>query len=162
MRTTSDNTASSFNFTPWSIAAVAIVGLLLMQLGHAFSELMIRTGTAFLNHRVIPHQRLSDSELFLLNSEMYLCRLSVAMFIGSIIAVVCKRREILTSIIVSLICSIQAMVGFWTSLHRWRSDSLRSVLPITLLFWFGPLLAIIMGGIIVRIYRNRFVAFYQM
>jgi hypothetical protein len=156
MRTISDHTQSAFRFTTWSIAAVAIVGLLLVQLGHAFSESVIRTGTAFLNHRVLPYHRLSDFELLLLNSGMYLCRLTVSLLIGGIIAVACKRREMLATIIVSLVCSIQAITGFWTFLRGWHDDSLRrSVLPIGLLYWFGGLFAMVIGGAIVRRYRIR-------
>jgi hypothetical protein len=127
-----------------------------MQVGHALAEWAIRTGTEkFVNHRVLPYHLLSHPALLsrLVNTGMYLCRLTVAMLIGCIIALACKRREMLATITVSLVCSIQAVTGFWTFLHGWFPP-----LPIVLigaLYSFGGLFAIVIGGGIVRKYRFR-------
>jgi hypothetical protein len=59
----------------------------------------------------------------------HLCRLTVSMLIGVIIALACKSREMLATITVSLVCSIQAVTAFWTFLHGWKDyATLRPVL----------------------------------
>jgi hypothetical protein len=144
---------SGFRVAPWSMAGAVVGGVLLVQLGHAFSEGGIRAWNEFLHHHV---HRLSHFDLFLYNSGMYLWRLTVSMLIGCIIALVCKSREMLATIAVSLVCSIPAMTGFWTFFHGWKgSPPLPIVLPLFLLYSFGGLFAIVVGGVIVRKYRFR-------
>ena len=141
---------SGFRVAPWSIAGAVVGGVLLVQLGHAFTEGGIRTWNEFLSHHV---HRVSHFDLFLMNSGMYLWRLTVSMLIGSIIALACKSREMLATITVSLVCSIQAVTGFWTFLHGWSPP-----LPIVLvgaLYSFGGLFAMVIGCGIVRKYRFR-------
>jgi hypothetical protein len=139
-----------FRVAPWSITGAVVGGVLLVQLGHAFTEGGIRTWNEFLSNHV---HRLSHFDLFLYNSGMYLWRLTVAMLIGCIIALACKSREMLATITVSLVCSIQAVTGFWSFLHGW-SPPLTIVL-IGALYSFGGLFAIVIGGGIVRKYRLR-------
>jgi hypothetical protein len=143
---------SGFQGAPWSTAGVVLGGLLLVPLGHIFSEWAIRTGMEFGNHHVLPyhHVRLY---VFLMNGGIYLIRLTVSMLIGCIIALACKKREMLATITVSLVCSIQAVTGFWTFLHGW-SPPLTAVLT-GALYSFGGLFAIVVGGGIVRKYRFR-------
>ena len=142
-----------FRVAPWSIAGVVVGGVLLVQLGHAFAEGGIRTGNEFLSHHV---HRLSHFDLFLMNSGMYLWRLAVSMLIGCIIALACKRREMLATITVSLVCSIQAVTGFWTFLHGLHGWSPPLTIVLTVAFYsFGGLFAIVVGGGIVRKYRFR-------
>jgi hypothetical protein len=146
---------SGFRVAPWSIAGVVLGGILLVQVGHALAEWAIATGIEkFVNHRVLPYHLLSRPALLSLsvNIGMYLCRLTVAMLIGCIIALACKRREMLATITVSLVCSIQAVVGFLNSVHGWKDYK---VLPWVLLYSFGGLFAIVVGGVIVRRYRFR-------
>ena len=142
---------SGFRVAPWSIAGVVVGGVFLVQLGHAFSEGGIRTWFEFLRH----HHRLSHFDLFLMNSGMYLWRLTVSMLIGCIIALACKSREMLATLTVSLVCSIQAVTGFWTFLHGTDYETLRKALLPVLLYFFGGLFAIVIGGGIVRQYRFR-------
>ena len=148
---------SGFRVAPWSIAGVVLGGVLLVQLGHALAEWAIRTGTAFLNHHVVLHQP-SHFDLFLVtflyNSGMYLCRLTVSTLIGCIIALACKSREMLATITVSLVCSVQAVTGFWTFLHGWPDLPLKVLTP-ALLYSFGGLFAMVIGGGIVQTYRFR-------
>ncbi len=150
---------SGFRVAPWSIAGVVLGGILLVQVGHAFAEWTIRTGIEkFVNHRVLPFHLLSHPALLsrLVNIGMYLCRLTVSMLIGCIIALACKSGEMLATIIVSLVCSIQAVTGFWTFFHHWKgSPPQRAILPLILLYWFGGLFAMVIGGGIVRKYRFR-------
>ncbi len=150
---------SGFRVAPWSIAGAVVGGVLLVQVGHALAEWAIRTGIEkFVNHRVLPFHLLSHPALIslLVNIGMYLCRLTVAMLIGCIIALACKSREMLATITVSLVCSIQAVTGFWTFFHHWKgSPPLRTALPILLLYSFGGLFAMVIGGGIVRTYRFR-------
>jgi len=89
-------------------------------------------------------------ELLLVNSGIQLCRLAVSMLIGCIVALACKRREMLATIAVILVC------GFWTVL-RDRKDyaTLGSFLPVYLLFFSGGLFASLIGGGIVRKCRFR-------
>jgi hypothetical protein len=146
-----------FRVAPWSIAGVVLGGVLLVQLGHALAEWAIRTGIEkFVNHRVLPFHLLSRPALLtlLVNIGMYLCRLTVAMLIGCIIAIACKSREMLATITVSLVCSIQAVTGFWTFLHGWPDLPLKALPPV-LLYSFGGLFAMVIGGGIVRKYRFR-------
>jgi hypothetical protein len=82
---------------------------------------------------------------------MHLCRLTVSVLIGCIIALACKRREMLATITVSLVYGIQSVTGFWTFLHDWKDyATLRTVLPVSLLYFFGGLFAIVIGGAFVR------------
>jgi hypothetical protein len=74
----------------------------------------------------------------------------VSMLIGCIVALACKRREMLATIAVILAC------GFWTVL-RDRKDyaTLGSFLPVYLLFFSGGLFASLIGGGIVPKCRFR-------
>ena len=149
---------SGFRVAPWSIAGAVVGGVLLVQVGHAFAEWAIRTGIEkFVNHHVLLFSTFRPALISLLvNIGMYLCRLTVAMLIGCIIALACKSREMLATITVSLVCSIQAVTGFWTFFHHWKgSPPLRTALPILLLYSFGGLFAMVIGGGIVRTYRFR-------
>jgi hypothetical protein len=150
---------SGFQSAPWSTAGVVLGGLLLVQLGHIFSEWAIRTGTEkFVNHSVFFSHHV-HLVVFVMNGGMNLIRLTVPMLIGGIIALASKKREMLVTITLSLICSVQAVTEFWTFVHGhgWGDyKTLRpSVLILTLLFFFGGLFAIVVGGIIVRRYRFR-------
>ena len=144
---------SGFRVAPWSIAGAVVGGALLVRLGQAFTEGGTRTWNEFLSHHV---HRLSHFDLFLMNSGMYLWRLTVSMLIGCIIALACKSREMLATITVSLVCSIQAVIGFWTFLHGTDYETLRKALLPVLLYYFGGLFAIVIGGGIVRTLRFRF------
>jgi hypothetical protein len=145
---------SGFQAAPWSTAGVVLGGLLLVQLGHVFSEWAVRTGTEFANHH-LPYQH-PRFDVFLVNGGTYLIRLTVSMLIGCIIALACKKREMLATITLSLICSVQAVTGFWTFVHDWGDyKTLRPVLPWALIYFFGGLFAIVVGGVIVRRYRFR-------
>ena len=141
---------TGFRVAPWSIAGAVVGGVLLVQLGRAFAEGGIRTWNEFLSHHMF---RPSHFDLFLYNSGLYLWRLTVLMLIGCIIALACKSREMLATITVSLVCSIQAVTEFCTFLHGW-SPPLLSVLLLAL-YDFGGLFAIVIGGGIVRKYRFR-------
>jgi hypothetical protein len=142
---------SGFRVAPWSIAGVVVGGVLLVQLGPRIAGSAIWTGIQFLNHHVLPYHRLSRFELFLVNSGIHLCRLTVSMLIGCIIALACKRREVLATITVSVVCSIQAVTAFWTFSHD--SSTLRTAL--LALDFFGGSFAIVIGGGIVQKYRFR-------
>jgi hypothetical protein len=124
---------SGFQVAPWSTAGVVVGGVLLLQLGHEFAEGGIRTGNEFLSHHV---HRFTHFDVFLYNSGMYLWRLTVSMLIGCIIALACKSREILATLTVSLVCSIQAVTGFWTFLHGWSPPLLIVLHGSALLFWW--------------------------
>ena len=123
---------SGFQAAPWSTAGVVLGGFLLVQLGHIFSEWAIRTGTEFANHHFFPdHPHL---DVFLMNGGMYLIRFTVSMLIGCIIALASKKREMLATITLSLICSVQAVTGFWTFVHGW--GDYKTLLPV-LIYFFG-------------------------
>jgi hypothetical protein len=89
-----------------------------------------------------------------MNGGMYLIRLTVSMLIGCIIALACKKREMLATIALSLMCSVQAVTGFWTFIHGWGDYKTLRPVPV-LIYFFGGLFAIVVGGIIVRRYRFR-------
>jgi hypothetical protein len=143
-----------FQAAPWSTAGVVFGGLLLAQLGHMFSEWTIRAGTQFFNHHYLPPYRHLRLAVFSLNGGMYLTRLMVSALIGCIVALISKRKEVLATVTLSLICGIWAIPGFWHFWHGWKDHRVAIVLPV-LLYSFGGSFAIVIGGGIVRKFRFR-------
>jgi hypothetical protein len=147
---------SGFRVAPWSFTGLVVGGFFLAQLGHAFAEGGIQTWFEFLRDHTHNVHHLSRFVVFLMNSGMYLWRFTVSMLIGCIIALACKSREMLATITVSLVCSIQAVTGFWTFFHHWTgSPTERRDLLFFLLNSFGVLFTMVIGGGIVRKYRFR-------
>jgi hypothetical protein len=150
---------SGFQSAPWSTAGVVLGGLLLVQLGHIFSEWAIRAGIEkFVNHSVFFSHHV-HVVVFVVNAGVNLIRLTVPMLIGGIIALASKKREMLATITLSLICSVQAITGFWTFVQGNGWGDYRTLHPsvviLTLLSFFGGLFAIVVGGVIVRRHRFR-------
>jgi hypothetical protein len=75
------------------------------------------------------------------------------MLIGFIVALLSKRREMLATLAVSLVCSIPALTRF---LLFFRGTKLYGHdLFYVLLFHFGGLFALVAGGAIVKSHRLR-------
>ena len=146
---------SGFQAAPWSTAGVLFGGLFLVQLGHIFSEWAIRTGMQFVNHHFLPPYHHLRFDVLLINGGMYLIRLAVPMLIGCMIALACKKREMLATVALSLVCSVQAIIGFWTFMHGRGYGENYKTLGWVLLYSFGGLFAIVFGGVIIRRYRRR-------
>ena len=145
---------SGFQAAPWHTAGVVFGGFLLVQFGPIFSEWVVRIGMKFANHH-LPYQY-PHFDVFVVNGGTYLIRLTVSMLIGCIIALACKKREMLATITLSLICSIQAVTRFWTFVDNWGDyKTLRPIVPWVLIHFYGGLFAIVVGGIVVRRYRFR-------
>jgi hypothetical protein len=135
---------------PWFVAGVVIGGIFLVQLSHTLTEWCIREGLGYLDQHVLQYLQ-PRLVAYLHNTEMYLIRLIVSTAVGCIVALLCKRREMLATLALSLACSIPAVAQF-LGFVRGMKDSgyfLKS-LPFALLFSFGGLFAIVVGGAIVR------------
>lgn len=142
-----------FRTAPWLIAGVVVGGILLVQLGHTCVEWAIRMQTELFNHHLIPHHPLSPALIcFLMNSTMILSRLLMSALIGCVVALVSKRREMVATITLSLVCSVVAVNRFWAFLRGWDHIPLHVLRPV-LVYFFGGLFAIVIGGGIVRKYR---------
>jgi hypothetical protein len=145
---------SGFQAAPWSTAGFVLAGLLLVQLGHIFSEWTVRTWTQFFNHHYLPPYHHLRFAVFSLNVGMYLIRLTASAIIGCIVALISKRKEVLATVTLSLICGIWAIPGF---LNFWLGSNdhrVAIVLPV-FLYCFGGSFAIVVGGGIVRKLRVR-------
>lgn len=146
---------SGFQAAPWSTAGVVIGGLLLVLLGHIFSEWAIRTGTEFSNHHFLPPYQHFRFYVLLVNGGMYLIRLTVSTLIGCIVALLSKRREMSATLALSLVCSIPALTRFLLFFHGTKLYGNALALFYVLLYFFGGLFALVAGGAIVRSYRLR-------
>lgn len=148
---------SGLRAAPWFMAGVVAGGTVLAELGRLFMDWSVNEGFRYLNQHVFPFVHgLSHLEVLLLNGGLILYRLTVWMLAGCIVALVCKRREMLATLAVSLICSIPALTRFLLFLRGWKDyETLLKVLPGVLLYCFGGLFAIVVGGVIVRWHRLR-------
>jgi hypothetical protein len=151
---------SGFRAAPWFMAGVVAGGIVLAELGRLFMDWSVGEGFRYLNQHVFPYLHGVSHlevrlEVLLLNCGMILYRLTVWMLTGCIVALLCKRREMLATLALSFVCSIPALTRFLVYLRGWnRYETLLTVLPV-LLYCFGGLFAIVVGGVIVRWHRLR-------
>jgi hypothetical protein len=157
LRTVVHLLGSGFRAAPWFMAGVVAGGTALVELGWWFMGWSVTQGFNYLNHSVFPHiQPRSRFEVFLtvflVNSGHYLYRLTVSLLIGCIVALLSRRREMLATLAVSLVCSIPALTRFLL-FHRGNTDALRHWAPWA--YFFGGLFALVAGGAVVRWHRMR-------
>ena len=140
------------------MAGVVAGGVVLVELGRWFIGWSVYEGFRFLNLYVYPHLH-SRSRLevfltvFLTNSGMYLYRLTVSMLIGCLVALLSKRSEMPATLALALVCSIPALTRFWIFFHATKLHS--HELFYVLLYFFGGLFALVVGGAIARWDRLR-------
>jgi len=150
---------SGFRAAPWSVAVAVIAGLLLVELGDSFCHWGILKWIDFAGHRI---HGLSRFGMFFYNIALYLPHLTVLMLTGCVIALACKNREMVATLALSLVCSIQAVTGFWTSVRGWPAPVTKILTEalqfgaLDAIYYFGGLFAIVVGGVIVRRHRFQF------
>jgi len=156
MRTDLHLVRCGFRAAPWSMAGAVVARVLLVQLGEAFCHWGIVKWIDSWGRHV---HGLSQSGMLFYNIVLYLPHLTALMLIGRAIAVACKSREMLVTLALSLVCSIQAVTGFWISVRGWLAP-VTKIFTMALqfgaldaIYYFGGLFAIVIGGGVVQKYR---------
>jgi len=148
---------SGFWAAPWFMAGVVAGGIVLVELGRLFTGWFVHEGLLFLDLYVFPYSHPhSRFEIFLVvllaNSWTQLCRLTVSMLIGCIVALMSKGKEMSATLALSVVCSIPALTRFLLFSHG-NHEALRHWLVWP--YFFGGLFALVAGGAIVKSHRLR-------
>jgi len=142
---------------PWFMAGVVAGGIVLVELGRLFTGWFVHEGFLFLDLHVFPYSHPhSRFEIFLVvllaNSWTQLCRLTVSMLIGCIVALMSKGKEMSATLALSVVCSIPALTRFLLFSHG-NHEALRHWLVWP--YFFGGLFALVAGNAIIKSHRLR-------
>ena len=140
------------------MSGVVAGGIILVELGWWFMGWSFSIGINYFGQNVFSHFPVhSRLEAFLVvilvNSGMHLYRLTVSMLIGCIVALLSKRREMVATLAVSLVCSIPALTRFL--LFFLGTKLYGTGLLYLSLYFFGGLFALVVGGAVVKSHRVR-------
>ena len=102
-------------------------------------------------HHVVPYytQREMEAHIFWLNTGTLLGRLLVSLFIGCIVAAVAKAREMVATLMLSVLLLALTVVGWFNVARLWRERAV----PIMFIKLVGIFL-IPIGGVMVREVRR--------
>jgi hypothetical protein len=144
---------SGFCFAPWRIAGVVVGGFLLYWFGAGKIE---RAVVAVLDFRSQPHVTpyytwpQAQARMFWLQYGVLAGHLLLSVFIGCIVAVAAKSREIVATMTLGLVLWVPQAAWFlvWSAKHGYALMPLQLILPL------GVSIMIVMGGGIVRKKRS--------
>lgn len=149
LRTIAHLIGYGFRVAPWQIAGAVVGGFLLYWLGAVRMQHAI---VAIFDFRRQPHVHpyytwpQAQARLFWVKYGVLAGHLVLSMFIGCIVAMVAKAREMVATITLSLVLGLSGIVEFlaWSAKHGY------AFLPLPLVITFGVSIMIIMGGGIIR------------
>ena len=137
---------------PWLIAGTVIGGYLLLSFGSSLPETLIVAVLELRRHHVIPYytQHEMDAHVFWLNTGALIGHLVVSLFIGCIVAVVAKTREMVATLTLSVLLFALSVVGWFNVARHWPE---RALPPLVMLTYMAGKLLIPIGGVMVRVRR---------
>jgi len=147
--------ASGFRTAPWLIVITTLSGAFLLQFVTANLQRVIMEFISLLNHHVMPYY---DSEhvashLFWMYYTVFLGSLLASLIIGSFVAMVAKRREMIATMTLSIVSLIMTVTIFWESVAmHYPVDP--GLFPKIFIDQLSASLLIVIGGIIVREIRS--------
>jgi hypothetical protein len=146
--------ATGFRAAPWTIVSAIIGGYLLLGIGVWIPERVIVAVLNFSRHGVVPYYSWPQMQFHLLwlNSAIMIGQFIVAMLVGCMVATATRGREMVSTVTLVLVRGPLAVVGYLGLLVRhWPLPI--SVLPF-LVSYFAGSIAILIGGVIVRMRRS--------
>ena len=146
--------ATGFHAVPWTILGAAIAGYLLLGFGGSLPERVIVAVLNFSRHGVVPYYTWPQMQAHVLwlNSAIMIGQFIVAMLVGCMVATATRGREMVSTVTLVLVRGPLAVVGYLGLLVRhWPLPF--SVLPF-LVSYFAGSIAILIGGVIVRMRRS--------
>lgn len=151
VKTVVDLMGAGFRTAPWLIAGTVIGGYLLLTfgLGYSLPERLIVAVLDLRRHHVIPYytQHEMDAHVFWLNTGTLIGNLLVSLFVGCIVAVVAKAREMVATLTLSVLLFALNVVTWVSVVRHWPS------LPIMFIN-LAHIILIPIGGVMVRQVRH--------
>ncbi len=144
---------AGFRVAPWSIAGAVVMGYLLRWFSAGLPEQVIVGVLHFRRHHVTPYYTWPQAQTHLLwlNSGIWIGHLLLSLFIGCIVAVVAKGREMVAAATLCLIFG--ASTGLF--LLHWAEPWLQNAYLVPFLVrQFTSSIMIVIGGMIVRESRS--------
>jgi len=147
--------ARGFRTAPWLIVITTLSGAFLLQFVTGNLQRVIMEFLSLLNHHVMPYydsKRLA-SHLFWMYYTVFVGSLLASLIIGSFVAMVAKRREMIATMTLSFVSLIMTVTIFWESaaMHN-RVDP--HLFPKIIIDQLGASFLIVIGGIIIRETRS--------
>src|SRR5215469_8595945 len=136
---------------PWLIISTTVGGYLLLAFGSSLPETLIVAVLQLRWHHVVPYytQRQMEAHIFWLNTGTLIGRHLVSLFIGCIVAAVAKAREMVATLVLSVLLLALSVVGWFNVARHWPERAV----PIMFIELVGMFL-IPIGGVMVREVRR--------
>ena len=144
-----------FRTAPWLIVITTLSAAFLLQFATANLQRVIMEFIALLNHHVTPHydSKHAASHLFWMYYIVFVGSLLISLIMGSFVAMVAKRREMIATIALSVVSLIMTVTIFWESVAmHYAVDP--SLFPRIIVEQLSASFLIVVGGIIVREIRS--------
>ena len=155
MKTVVDLMGAGFRTAPWLIAGTVIGGYLLLRfgLGYSLPERLIVAVLDLRRNHVVPYytQHEMDAHVFWLNTGIRIGNLLVSLFVGCIVAVVAKAKEMVATLTLSVLLFAQTVVAWLNVVSHLPERTI--LVPIMLESLVGMIL-IPIGGVMVREVRQ--------
>ena len=153
MKTVVDLMGTGFRTAPWLIAGTVIGGYLLLQFGYSLPERLIVAVLELRRHHVIPYytRHEMDAHVFWLNTGTLIGSLLVSLFVGCIMAVVAKAREMVATLTLSVLLFALTVVAWFSVARHWPE---RAIPPPIMLINLAQKILIPIGGVMVRRVRR--------
>jgi hypothetical protein len=136
---------NAFRAAPWSIAGVVFGGFLLQSFGNELPEKVI----AAVADRHLAYCRTHfNAYMFWMTDGILIGRVMVSMWVGCMVALVAKGREMVATITLGLVfCTLIGAAVIWVAMHR--------QMDVAWMLWScADPVAIVVGGAIVRTQRS--------
>ena len=147
--------ASGFRTAPWLILITTLSGAFLLQFVTGNLQRVIMEFISLLNHHVMPYydSKHVASHLFWMYYTVFLGSLLASLIIGSLVAMVAKRREMIATMTLSFVSLIMTVRIFWESVAmHYPVDP--ALFPKIFIDQLSASFLIVIGGIIVREIRS--------
>ena len=153
IRTIGNLIGAGLRTAPWLIPSTVIGGYLLLAFGSSLPDRLIDAVLEFRRHGVIPYytQREMEAHVFWLNTGILIGHLLVSLFVGCIVAMVAKAREMIATLILSILLVALSVVAWFNVAIHWPERAL----PLTfMLIHLAGITLILIGGLLVREVRR--------
>ena|SRR5882724_3236982 len=147
--------ARGFRTAPWLIVITALSGALLLQFITGNLQRVIMEFISLLNHHVMPYydSKHAASHLFWMYYAVLVGSLLASLIIGSLVAMVAKRREMIATMTLSFVSLIMTVTIFWESVAMHYSVD-PGLFPKIFADQLSASFLIVIGGIFVRETRS--------
>lgn len=137
---------SGFRVAPWSTTAAVIGGFLLLRVVSGLPERAI--------FAVVERYRVFDRHfnayVFLATDGIAIGHVLASLFVGSVVAMAAKRREMIATTMLVLVLVAMSVVGSLVMVSRTGDGSFLWMLP----WYFADWFAMVIGAVIVRTRRS--------